>query len=176
MDELIQNYDIQLVEPGCSPEIGRWDALVNLDSDIGHVYPYLNAVLPSVQYDHDGQVLVLQEQGQWYAFRPREIRIANVADLAQAQQIVSKLAEKVNTIWRQRDDIVPRFTQRKLASVMDIIMLLPRTNCRQCGYLSCMAYAADLRKAGTRVDACLPLLQPGYAANREKVLALLSGD
>jgi len=105
------------------------------------VFPYLNAVFPNAQYDHANEVLILKEQKQWYAFRPREIRIANLEGmegLNQAREIAENIVRRLNTIWEQRKDIVPRFAQRKLASIIDIYRLLPRTNCRQCGYLTCL--------------------------------------
>ncbi len=176
MDELIADYDIQVVEPGCAPGTGRWGALVNLPRDISAVFPYLNAVLADAQYDHQNQVLIWAEAGQHYAFRPREIRVARVEDAAEAQNIVRRLVEKVNKVWQERETITPRFTERKLASVIDIFRLLPQTNCRQCGYLTCIAYAADLRKSKSRLERCLPLAQPEYDEKRQKISSLISTD
>ncbi len=176
MDRLIEDYDIWLVEPGCAPGTGRWGALVTLPRDISAVFPYLNAVLADAQYDHQNQVLIWTEAGQHYAFRPREIRVARVEDAAEAHKIVSQLVEKVNKVWQERETITPRFTERKLASVIDIFRLLPQTNCRQCGYLTCMAYAADLRKSGARLEWCFPLSQPEYDEKRKQISSLISTD
>ncbi len=176
MDRLIEDYDIQLIEPGCAPGTGRRGALVSLPNDISAVFPYLNAVLADAQYDHQNQVLIWAEECQQYAFRPREIRVAHVEDAAEAQKIVSQLVEKVNKVWQERETITPRFTERKLASVIDIFRLLPQTNCRQCGYLTCLAYAADLRKSRARLEWCLPLSPPEYDENRKRILSLLTTD
>lgn len=168
MDKLLKDYAVQLVEHGCAPGAGRWGALVTVDDDISAVFPYLNAVLPNAKYDHENHVLIWQDQGQWYAFRPNEIRIANVEGLEQAQKIVADLVDRVNRIWLERNSITPRFTERKLASIIDIFKLLPGTNCKQCGYPTCMAFAADLRKHAVQAEACLPLVTAGVRGKKRK--------
>jgi len=176
MDKLIEDYEIRLVEPACAPGSARWGVLVNLPSDISAVFPYLNAVIDNAWYDHQNQILILREPGQAYAFRPNEIRIARTDDPVQAQQITTELIEKVNRVWQERDNVTPRFTERTLPAVMDIFKLLPKTNCKQCGYSTCMAYAADLRTGTARLKQCPPLSQPEYAENKEKILNLFSSD
>lgn len=174
VDKIIKDYEIKLVEPGCAPGSGRWGVLVTPDQDISAVFPYLNAVLPNARYDHENKVLIWEEQGQHYALRPKEIRVANVLDLTQGIQIVNSLIEQVNKIWAERESITPRYAERKIASLIDLFKLLPGTNCGQCGHLTCMAYAADLRKHTVTLEACVPLAQAEYAEKREKLKRLLA--
>ena len=176
MDRLIKDYEVQLVEPACAPGAGRWGALANIASDISAVFPYLNAVLPNAQYDHQNQVLIFKEPGQQYALRPNEVRIARVENLSHAREVISAIVDRINAVWERRSNITPSYTERKLASLLDMYKLLPGTNCRQCGFLTCMAYAADLRKGSARLEQCVPLSQTEYAANREKLLKLISPD
>jgi ArsR family metal-binding transcriptional regulator len=174
MDRLIDDYEIQLVEPACSPGAGRWGALANIASDISPAFPYLNAVLPDARYDHQNHVLIFKEPGQQYALRPQEIRIARVENLAHAQRVVSDIVDRINAVWQKRNTITPSYAERKLASLLDIYKLLPGTNCKQCNYLTCMAYAAALRKGSARLEQCVPLSQPEHAANRKKIQDLIS--
>ena len=176
MGKLIEDYEIQLVEPGCTPGAARWGGLASLPSDISDVFPYLNAVLANAWYDHDNKVLIWREPGQTYAFRPNEIRVAQVHDPSEARQILSVIVDKVNKVWEERDKIIPRFAERKLPAVLDIFKLLPGTNCKQCGYPTCMAFAADLRQRMTQLEQCAPLSQPEYAENKKKLKELTSAD
>ncbi len=173
---LIEDYQVQLVEPGCAPGSGRWGVQVSLSSDISAVFPYLNAVFNKTWYDHDGKVLIVREQEQAYALRSNEIRIARASDNSDARQITTELVEKINRIWRERDNITPRFSEKRLPTVIDIFKLLPRTNCGQCGNITCMAFAADLRLGAVPLEKCPFLLQPEYTENREKIARLFVSD
>ena len=174
MDKLIGEYEIQLVEPECVPGAARWGVQISLPTDISDVFPYLNAIMDNAWYDHRNRVLILREPEQAYALRPNEIRVARVKDRLQAQQITGEFVDTVNRTWQERDNITPRFTERRLPTVMDIFKLLPRSNCKQCGYPTCMAYAADLRTGTVHLEQCPPLSQPEHAENRKKILGLFS--
>jgi len=174
MDKLIQSYDVEMGEPACMPGAPTWLVRARLHRNISEVLPYLNAKLEGGQYYAGAQVLIWENQGRKYAFRPDEIRIAPAEDREKAYQIVAEAVDKVNKIWQQRSEITPSFTERKLPNVIDIYKLLPKTNCKECGYPTCMAYAADLRQGKVRVDQCPLLLQQSYAENKNDLLRLLS--
>jgi ArsR family metal-binding transcriptional regulator len=57
--------------------------------------------------------------------------------------------------------------------VMEILKLLPMTNCKACGYAACMAYAAALREGEIRLEDCPPLWEDNYREKREKLQAYL---
>lgn len=170
MDKLISEYKVQLVEPECSPGSGRYGAKISIDEDISGVFPYLNAVNDRARYDHENKILILREPNQAFAFRPNEIMIGRVNDLLQAQQTALEIIERVNHIWQEREGITPRFTERKLPTVMDVFKLLPRTNCKKCGCVTCLAFAAELHANHNQMGRCPSL----SAENREKILLLFS--
>jgi ArsR family metal-binding transcriptional regulator len=138
------------------------------------VFPYLNAILDDTLYDHENHILIGSEGERRYAFRSYEVRVAGVADYAHARQVAGEVVDKINRVWQERANITPRFTERKLPAVIDIYQVLPRTNCRQCGYATCLAYADDLRNGIAQLEQCLPLSEPECAENRGQVLGLLS--
>ena len=168
MDRIISQYEIKLVEAECAPGSARYGVKVNPDEDISPVFPYLNEVMPNARYDHDNQTLILRESNQTYAFRSREIRIGRADNWRQAQELADEIIEKLNRIWEERNSITPRFTERKSPTIIDIFKLLPRNNCRDCGYSTCLAFAADLRTGTTQIDQCTPLSNK----NRVEILEL----
>ena len=173
-DKLIEDYRVELAEPGCTLGSGRWGGLGRLRGDISPVFPYLNASLENCRYDHANQVLIWRDDHQTYALRPLEIRVASVRDWEHASQAIGDVVALVNRVWQQRDQITPDFTEKVLPGVMDIFKLLPRTNCKVCGYPTCMAFAADLRTGTVGLERCTPLLDSGYAANREELRELVA--
>ena len=168
MDRLINHYEIKLVEAACAPGSGRYGVLVAPDEDISPVLPYLNRVMNNASYDHENQVLILREPDQAYAFRPGEIRIARAENWQQAQELAGEIIDKLNRLWQERESLNPRFTERNPPTVIDIFKLLPRNNCRDCGYPTCLAFAADLRAGTAQLEQCPPL----SAENKEEILGL----
>jgi len=45
-------------------------------------------------------------------------------------------------------------------NVAEILKHLPKTNCKKCGELTCMAFAARLAKRDISLEACPPLFTP----------------
>ncbi len=176
MDQLIENYDVELAEAGCSPGSGRYGLLVTLPDDISAVFPYLNALLEETLYDRDNRILIGAESGRRYAFRPDEIRVSGLAEAAEAPEVARQVVDRVNRTWRERDRIEPCFRERKLPAVADIYRLLPRTNCRQCGRQTCLVFAAELRDdLGLLLD-CPPLVQVEQADSLVQIKKLFAGD
>jgi ArsR family metal-binding transcriptional regulator len=82
--------------------------------------------------------------------------------------------ELVNRVWSERESIEPSFKERELPPVFEIYQLLPRTNCKECGYPTCLAFAAGIRSGAVRLEQCTKLSEPEYADKKEQITALLS--
>jgi ArsR family metal-binding transcriptional regulator len=167
-DPLIHGYHLELSEIRCIPGAAAWTASAVLDDSIGEVLSYLNAELKSADYHHDLETLIWRNGGRKYAFRPHEIGVAPVEDREEARRLMDDMVGVVNTIWKRRADIKPSFSRRHLPGLMDIYKLLPGTNCKQCGYSSCMAYAAQLREGKTELSQCPDLSADSRATIRNQ--------
>jgi ArsR family metal-binding transcriptional regulator len=174
MEELITDYNCELAEAGCFPGSGFYTLRVTLKRDISPILPYLNAVCENTMYDHDNHILICEMNNRGYAFRSMDIRVSGIVDASDVPQVAKDTVDRVNQVWRERDRITPSYSERKLPTVIDIYQLLPKTNCKQCGYLTCLAFAAELRTDPALLAQCPPLLEPEYARNREELEALFS--
>ena len=172
MEKLITDHEVRLVEPGCAPGSARYGLLIDVPNDISPVFPYLNAILENVSYDHENRILIWRERHQAYALRSNEIRVAPGEEPLDARLLASEIIERINRVWEERHNITPRFTEKRPPAIIDIYKLLPKTNCRKCGYPTCLAFAAALRSDEARLEQCLPLL----AEQKEKLLALVSAE
>ena len=175
MAHLIEDYEIKLAEAACFPGSGRYGLLLTLPSDISDVFPYLNALLEETLYDRDNRVLIGAEEGRRYAFRPDEIRVSGLDDVAGAPEVARHVVDRVNRVWSERDRIEPCFKERKLPAVADIYRLLPRTNCRQCGRQTCLVFAAELRQDQGLLSDCPPLAQAEHADDLAQISKLFAG-
>jgi len=176
VDRLITDFRFELVEDHHSHGSGRYGVRVMLPGDISAAFPYLNTMLEDTWYDHENRILIGTGNNRRYAFRPHEIRVAVIADPSKVSYVVGEVVDLVNRVWEERDQITPSFGRSKLPAVYDIFKLLPRTNCKQCGYPSCLALAADLRSDPELLEQCPSLSQVEWTANREQITALFSPD
>lgn len=167
MGELIDKYEVSISVPACTPGGSRWGALAELEGDISAVLPYLNAVWDGCRYDRANRVLLRDDGDQKYALRPGEIRVASVRDLADARRIIGEVVTEVNRIWRERDGITPDDSEKEFPSALTLYKLLPGTNCKLCGYATCLAFAADLSRGKARPEQCPPLRTDNPAALEE---------
>jgi ArsR family metal-binding transcriptional regulator len=175
-DRLINDYSFELVEDHHSHGSGRYGARVILPVDISAAFPYLNTRLEDTIYDHENAILIGGYNRRRYAFRPHEIQLGMVADPSEAPTIAAEAVAIVNRVWSERESITPSFRERALPTVYDIYKLLPKTNCRECGYATCLACAADIRNGVVPPERCPLLLKPEYAANREQIRILFSSS
>ncbi len=175
-NDLITNYRFELVEDYHHPGSGHYGARVILLADISPSFPYLNTVLDDTLYDHENNILIGAKDRRRYAFRPHEILVGAVADSAETSSVASEVVDLVNKVWRGHEQITPSFKERKLPAVYDIYQLLPRTNCRECGYSTCLACAVDIRNGVITLERCPLLAKSEYAKNRERIRKLFSSD
>jgi len=80
-------------------------------------------------------------------------------------KIASKLSQP------QQDILQPG--KSKLAMGLILHKFLPKTNCRECGKRTCLAFAIELARGKCRLEECPMLDQPDFAADRLAVTKLL---
>jgi ArsR family metal-binding transcriptional regulator len=171
-DCLITDYRFELVEDHHSAGSGRYHVRVLVTADISDCFQYLNAVMDDTMYDHENSILIGASNRKRYAFRPHEIQAGMVNDSSDAPPIAAEVVALVNRVWEERSQIAPTTRERQLPTVFSVYQTLPKTNCRQCGFPTCLAFAGELRNGNVPLENCPPLSEPGYASNREKLRAL----
>ena len=169
-DPLIKDYSLEMIEPPCIPGADHWSAKAHIENNMTGVLPYLNAEFKKARYYPDSNAVVFDYQAKKCSLRPHEIAAAPFDDRKDANAFMDELIHFINTLWKKRKTIVPSLAQREPPRTMDILKLLPRTNCRECGYLTCMAFANQLREGREDISKCTRLSEE----NREKLLRLLN--
>lgn len=62
-----------------------------------------------------------------------------------------------------------------MTNTMELYLMLPKTNCKECGKGSCMAFAAALMARELTPDDCPPMKEdPKYRENYEKISSLVT--
>jgi ArsR family metal-binding transcriptional regulator len=170
--EKINNYEI--FRPKCDSTKEVLHSIATFDTDIAPALPYLNAELGGWDYDQQNQVLLLKlSAGKWVTLQRHEIAIRGAGDLKESRALLEWIKGQINEVYERRDSITPRYTGQAGLKVMDILKLTPMTNCKACGYATCMAYAAALREGEISLNDCPPLWEEKYREKREKLQAYL---
>ncbi|MFH1150830.1 MAG: (Fe-S)-binding protein [Actinomycetota bacterium] len=154
---LIEDYELELSTPECDLESSIYRATVRLGADISDVLPFVNATVEKAEYIAGVPVLVWSEGAHRYALRADEIAVSNISDRGEATRIVQELVSRINSIWERRDQIEPSYASYERPKVLDVLKLLPRTNCGQCGVPACMAFADAVIREKKLLADCPPL-------------------
>jgi len=113
--------------------------------------------------------LTFKYHGKLITLHSREIAVNALKEEAEADKILEWLREQINEIWEKRDQIEPSFDTPAKPRIFDILNLLPKTNCRECGQPTCMVFASLAAEGVKGADDCPPLTDQNKQ-NLEKYL------
>lgn len=145
---------------GAGPGDGANGARFEMDVDLSPLFPYINAVADQVRYFEKPVYIRFLLAGRLCAFYPRQGAFAPVRDLADAMAFLPQLLGYITEVDRRSPRIVPSHKRFKPGSALDIYKLLPGTNCRICGYATCIAFAAALSRQHVSLVKCPRLARP----------------
>lgn len=154
---LLKGYRKEIVRPECRPEAESVHYIAHLDEDITEVIPYLNAVLGGFQYLKDPPSVSFKAHGKLIAVHPRMICVNALRDETEGEKIIEWMKGEINSAWERRGEIEPRFEGAPKPKVIEILKLLPKTNCRECGQPTCMVFAVHVAEGGKGPEDCPPL-------------------
>lgn len=101
----------------------------------------------------------------------KEIAINALKDAEEADRVMEWLKTEINQAWENRDTITPCYSGKVKPKLLEILNLLPKTNCKKCGQPICMVFAAQVVEGGRGIESCPDL----SAENSEKLTEYLSG-
>ena len=125
-----------------------------LDEDISDVLPYLNTVLKGFQYIKNPPSLTLKFNGKLITLTSQEIGINIAKDKEEADKILKWLKQKINDTWKKRREIKPSIEVPQKPGVLNILKLLPKTNCQECGQPTCMVFAVSVTVGEKSPEDC----------------------
>ncbi|MFV0439515.1 MAG: (Fe-S)-binding protein [Desulfopila sp.] len=162
---LLSGYTLEIFRSKCNAGAQTLHCFAHLDDDVGAVLPYLNTVLGGFSYTKDPPALTLKNSGKLITIHARKIAVNALQDQEQAEKIVAWLQREINGAWENRKNIEPSTEGAKQPSMIDVLKLLPKTNCRQCGQPTCMVFALRVVE-GVKDHTNCPALQ---GENREEL-------
>jgi len=139
---LLNGYRKEIFRPKCNPGFESVHCVAHLDHDIAEALPYLNAELGGFEYFRDPPAVTFRVQGKIITVHAREIAVNALKDGEEADKILQWLQREINDVWERRDQIQPSYQGAPKPKILEILKLLPKTNCRECGQPTCMVFAS----------------------------------
>jgi len=150
---MLKHYRKEFRRPP-NPSAKHLRCVAYLDENISDVLPYLNTVLRGHQYITEPPSLTLKFNGKLITIYSQEIAINIVKDTAEADNILEWLKQEINDTWKRRDKIKPSFSVAQKPGILNILKLLPKTNCKECGQPTCMVFALLVTEGKKRPEDC----------------------
>jgi ArsR family metal-binding transcriptional regulator len=154
---LLDGYTKQFVRLACGSDARAVDLVAHLDQDISEVIPYLNTVFDGFQFTKEPRSVSFRLGEKLVVIHPRKICIKAPGDKSDGEKIIEWLKEKINDTWERREKIQPRFESATKPKMLEILKLLPKTNCGECGQPTCMVFASNVSEGSRGSDDCPPL-------------------
>jgi ArsR family metal-binding transcriptional regulator len=154
----------------CLAEPGKIIVIGKPNRSLDEVLPYL-ATLPSViAYNPDARMLTFRRSPGFLTLYSDRIYITQVKHADEGLELLAALKDAINTTWDHRAKLVAVTVGHRAPRPLDVWMLLPQTNCKQCGEATCMAFAVGLLQHKRSVIECPALHADNALTDRRATL------
>lgn len=166
----LKEYRKEIFRPECNPNFQSLHCIAILDRDIREVLPYLNSSLGGDSCTKEPPSVTFRAHGKLITVHHDRIAVNALKDEEEADKILEWLKQEINQAWDYRGKIKPILESLSKPLVLEVLKLLPRTNCRQCGQPTCMVFAILVVDGAKGPKGC-PIVQ---GPNRTKLEMYLS--
>ncbi len=128
--------------------------------NIEFLFPYINAVAKKAQLYDNPSYIRFNFDHTLCVLYPDKGLASPFDDNEDARDFIIRLVAFLNDIYHRKNQITPRYKIFSQTDITQILKLLPQTNCNDCGFNTCMAFAAMLGKQQTIPGRCPHISQP----------------
>lgn len=169
---LLNTYKITRILP-CIADPEKIRVIAELSDEIHEVFPYLNAIIKGCIYNHPALTLTIRNEEKLITLHPKFVTLTLIEDEKEACQILDWVKDLVNETFQKKDQIEPNYSEGGQLKPSDIQKLLPGTNCKKCGFRSCLAFAFKLVDQKIDIGKCIPLFSREYEDKRKVLFETL---
>jgi ArsR family metal-binding transcriptional regulator len=162
--------EISIIETSpCLAEKHLFKARTKASATLTEILPYLNAILERPNYQPNSKSLMFRKGIIGFILQDTSINITRFANMTEFHETLDWIKDLINDTYEKRTDIAPSYTAGKTLHPLTLYKLLPKTNCKECGEPTCMAFAAKLSKYDAKIDDC-PLLSKSEFSDFRQLL------
>jgi ArsR family metal-binding transcriptional regulator len=158
----------------CLAEPGRIIVIGNPSQPLADVIPYLATLPGIIAWNPEALTLTFRRPHGFMTLYTDKVYITQVVDTAEGLALFAALKDAINAVWEKRAELMAVTTKKRAPRYLDIWELLPRTNCKQCGEVTCLAFAVAVVQQKRSLPEC-PSLQsdPSFADRKATLEAML---
>ncbi len=151
---MLQNYTLEIFNSECDPGAMGVHCFAHLEQDVSSALPYLNASLGGFTYIKDPPSVTFKSYGKLITVHSRKIAVNALKDETEAKKIIEWLKNEINNAWDHRDEIEPSYNSMPQPKIIEILKLLPKTNCKKCDEPTCMVFATRIAEGSMCAEDC----------------------
>ena len=159
---MLKSFRLEIFNNECRPNAMTVQCHAHLEQDVSEALPYLNATLGGFQYTKEPPSVSFKAHGKLISISGRKIAVNALKDEDEANKIVAWIQREINTAWENRATIEPLYEGLPKVQVIEILKLLPMTNCKVCGAPTCMVFAVRVAEGSKGPEDCRELDEIGF--------------
>ena len=159
---LLKDYHLEIFKSKCQADAEGVHCFAHLHQDVSDALPYLNSVLGGFEYLQNPPAVTFRAQGKLIAVHGDKIAVNALKDETEARKIVEWMKNEINQAWDNRAEIEPCTTGMPRPGIIDILKLLPKTNCRECGQPTCMVFATKVAEGAKGAENCPQIQEENF--------------
>jgi ArsR family metal-binding transcriptional regulator len=154
---LLTGYTKTFSLPSCMPGSTSLHCVADLNEDISEVLPFINATIGGYAYIKEPPSVSFKMYGKLLSVHARQICVNALKDEEEGENILKWLMKEINDAWENRKTIEPKYEDPPKPTMVQVLKLLPKTNCKECGLPTCMLFATRVMEGLKGADDCPPL-------------------
>jgi ArsR family metal-binding transcriptional regulator len=157
----------------CIADPEKIRVIAEVSDEIHEVFPYLNAIIKGCIYNHPALTLTIRNEDKLITLHAMHVTMTLIEDEKEAHEMLNWLKDLINETYQKKDQIEPNYSSGDQLKPSDIQKLLPGTNCRECGFRSCLAFAFKLVDDKIEIVKCTSLFSDQFKEKRKVLLEML---
>ena len=160
----------------CLAEPGKIIVTGRPSRRLDEVLPYLASLPGVIAYNPGAGAVTFRRQPGFLTVYPERVFITQVKDVQEGLDLLSALKDAINATWEGREQLVAASVARRAPRPLDIWILLPQSNCKECGEETCMAFACNLLTQKHELEECGPVNRETIYIERRITLEAMLGS
>ena len=161
---LIKGYsELTLTLSGILPSVEpvrSYGVYFRLDNDISLLFPYIKADISGAVYFDSPEYVQFIFKNVKCTLYPDEVIAVPFEGEGGARLFAESLIDYLNDLDARKTALKADHRRFQSVSVPDLFRLLPGTNCGDCGFSACMAFAAHLSIGEASPSSCPGFVKP----------------